>query len=693
VSVCLFFLPLFALNSHAETREKRFPSLQDFLTLPLEAVAGTTRAIDGTIFNLGEVKVSGARVSSERSDEVATRLPYNVTLIGETELEEAPQGNLTDLLGSKEGVTLSDELGNGLNARVDLRGFGGEAKQALVLFEGLRAVEPFDNSTTWHLYPSEFLRRVEIRRGGGSTIYGEGAFSGSIDLKTKEPTEELRVATEHSFGDFGTRKHFVEAGGTRGVGLYVGARYLTTDGYRQNGGHEGAATLLKTRYDWTEYVRLENAFYFADAETGIPGPLTRVEMERDRRQKDPDGQYGDQFADKLVQDAVTATWYLEGPEIEFSNLLGYRLRNQDTVQSFGGFFGGTSINGIETETFSNVLQANWRREGDRFASSFTTGIEYSHDDIYNPFSFTSFSFGAFDAERSIDRQMAGLFVQDRVEIGDRFIVEAGARFDDIEWDIYDLKTPSLEKHKKADHVSPKIGAEYRVFEPLTLYTSWSEAFRAPDANTLIFETPNLFTPNPAIDPQIARHSEIGARYAHPVFGSVRVDYFYIETKKEILFNAISTLNENYDTRRQGFELADEVALGERVQLFTNYTYTSAEFDNGVFDGKDVPLVPEHQWSAGIVASLTARLTASCRATGVRGRYALNDFNNLVPVKNYWVFDGKITYKRKPWEVYLRTQNLLDQEYSSFVTSNGTAATVNFNPAPARYVEAGFKMEI
>ncbi|MES2171938.1 MAG: alpha/beta fold hydrolase, partial [Actinomycetota bacterium] len=45
---------------------------------------------------------------------------------------------------------------------IDLRGFGGEGKQALVLLDGLRAVEPVDNSVTWQLYPVDFLRQIEV---------------------------------------------------------------------------------------------------------------------------------------------------------------------------------------------------------------------------------------------------------------------------------------------------------------------------------------------------------------------------------------------------------------------------------------------------------------------------------------------------------------------------------------------------
>ena len=113
-----------------------------------------------------------------------------------------------------------------------------------------------------------------------------------------------------------------------------------------------------------------------------------------------------------------------------------------------------------------------------------------------------------------------------------------------------MNDTELEKRKSADHFSPKAGVEVKISQALSTYGSFSESFKVPDANTLIFETPNLFTPNPNIEPQTAKHYEIGARYAHPVFGSLRVDYFYIETKKEIPFdtNGIGIKNKNKNSK-------------------------------------------------------------------------------------------------------------------------------------------------
>ncbi|HTL69864.1 MAG TPA: TonB-dependent receptor [Candidatus Eisenbacteria bacterium] len=698
-ALIIFLLsPPLAHASDSETdpqKKKKAGPVETFLTLPAKTVQDTGRLLESRIFNLGEIVVSGSRLSSDRNAEVATDLPQNITVMGPAQLERGGPGQVPGLLVQQEGVSYTDDLGGGLAARVDLRGFGGEGKQALVLLDGLRAVEPVDNSVTWQLYPVEFMKQIEIRRGGGSTVYGEGALSGTILLQTKGPTEKLHLATESALGDFGTRKHFAEVSGTvGGTGFYAGAHDLETDGYRRNSDHEGVSTLLKADREFSDVLKSGNSFYFTQQQTGIAGPLTATEMLRDRRQQDPDGHPGDEFRDRLLQDEWKTSLYLERPGIELTNVTGYRHRNQDSTQTFSS---GTSMNAITTDTYSDVLQAEWSLEGERawvgrYRSDVSAGVEWSTDDIHNP---SLFDFGggfSFPGDSAIDRRTLGGFVQERVHLGDRIILEAGSRWDRIDWDIYDLLAPNDQRRKKADAMSPKIGVEYKLFEPLALYASASNSFKVPDAATLIFDTPGVAVSNPDIDPQLARHREAGLRYAHPVFGSIRGDLFYVETKKEILFNAASFKNENFDTIRSGAEAAAETAPCDRLQLFANYTYTRAEFDNGAFDGKAVPLVPESKWTGGFVLGPFAGVTVSAQAVGHYGQFALNDFSNRFPINDYWTLGGRLSYHRNGWEIFVRAENLLGEEYSSFVTSNA-AGVLNFNPAPQSYVEGGFRIEL
>jgi len=622
-----------------------------------------------------EIKIEGTRLPIYFSEE--NYLPSNVLVFRQNELLD----NLSDVLRVKEGITYSDDLGLGLGARIDLRGFGGEGKQALILFDGARAVEPFDNSIAWHLYPIEYLNQVVVQKGGVSTAFGEGAFSGVIQMRTKSPTKESKISFESEWGSFNTQKYFIEASGSnKDFGIYFGARYKDTEGYRQNAFHESGSFLLKT--DWTQdLLWIENTLYFIDNETGIAGPLSFDEMKQDRRQKDPDGEYGDQFSDKLIQNSLKVVYHSDN--IEISNQSIYKLRNQDSQQTFGGMWGGTSINDIETESLSNILQTSLIIG----TNVLVGGVEFTKDDIYNPFEFINTPW-PFGSERAIDRRMFGIFLQDDLILAEKINLSAGVRWDEIDWDIYDLKSPNAQKRKRAKAMSPSFGIEVNPVDKLSIFGNISKSFKAPDANTLIFETPNLFTPNSDIDPQTAIHHEVGLRYTD----AFKISFFYIETEKEILFNDISNLNENFNTTRQGLEYSGEWELSDGINLISNYTYTQAEFDESEFSKNEIPMTPKHKWSVGVLTKITNEIKAQINATGVSGLYALNDFNNIFPVEDYWTLDSKISYKKDNWEIYLICQNFFGEEYSSFTASNGVDE-IKYNPMPEQVIKAGLKIEL
>ncbi len=184
-AVCIFLLFVLSTGSAFADDSSKEPSLEKILLSPIDA-----------IFDLGSITVGGGRIPLAKGQKNLMYTPHSASFVSQKEIQESPETSLAEVLSTQEGLTYTDDLGQGLGARLDIRGFGGEAKQSLVLFDGIRAVEPFDNSTSWTLYPKEYLQNVEIRKGASSPLYGEGALSGVIDLTTKGPTKDWKVAGE-----------------------------------------------------------------------------------------------------------------------------------------------------------------------------------------------------------------------------------------------------------------------------------------------------------------------------------------------------------------------------------------------------------------------------------------------------------------------------------------------------------------
>jgi iron complex outermembrane recepter protein len=126
-----------------------------------------------------------------------------------------------------------------------------------------------------------------------------------------------------------------------------------------------------------------------------------------------------------------------------------------------------------------------------------------------------------------------------------------------------------------------------------------------------------------------------------------------------------------------------------VDAFATFTFTNAQFREGVFGGVDiagktVPLVPNWQASAGGTWHIDERTLLSVSFVYVDQQWINNDLANALPVKipDYATLDLKLTRQVSDWMLGLEVKNLLDRNY---FTSGGvnSVGTVKVFPAPQR----------
>ena len=127
-------------------------------------------------------------VTASRHSEASSRVPANVTVIGPAEIKKSTAQNIPELLRAQEGVQVTDITGNHRSYSVDLRGFGDTAPQnTLVLVDGRRVTQSDLSGTDWTLIPLDRVERIEVVRGGSSSIfYGDNASGGVINIITKK---------------------------------------------------------------------------------------------------------------------------------------------------------------------------------------------------------------------------------------------------------------------------------------------------------------------------------------------------------------------------------------------------------------------------------------------------------------------------------------------------------------------------
>src|SRR5471032_646716 len=176
------------------------------------------------------ITVSGDRFAS-------AELPIGATVITADDIRRAGATDVNSAIRKIGGVYGRQSLDGTPDFTLDLRGFGSNSSQNLVvLIDGVRLSENELANATLSTIPIDTVDHIEITRGGSSVLYGEGATGGVINIITKRPNKQSGRGTIYTeVGQLGDREARASAAQTwdgLAIDAAVGAQH--TDNYRDN---------------------------------------------------------------------------------------------------------------------------------------------------------------------------------------------------------------------------------------------------------------------------------------------------------------------------------------------------------------------------------------------------------------------------------------------------------------------------
>jgi iron complex outermembrane receptor protein len=112
-------------------------------------------------------------------------LPMGVSVISAEEIRSAGVTDASDAIRWLGGVVTSIDTTGGRNPVLDLRGFGETARSNLVIMvDGVRINEGDMGGAAISWIPVDSIERIEVVRGSGAVLHGEGATAGMINIIT-----------------------------------------------------------------------------------------------------------------------------------------------------------------------------------------------------------------------------------------------------------------------------------------------------------------------------------------------------------------------------------------------------------------------------------------------------------------------------------------------------------------------------
>lgn len=174
-------------------------------------------------------------VSASRNETRVEDMPLHTTVVTQEEIRRSPAQTLDQLLRTIPGFNFSgvpahqsDPTGH----QTRMRGLGNA--KALILLDGVPIHDPFYLTTQFFKIPLFSVERIEIIRGGNSSLWGNMAVAGVVNVVTRRDIDDAGEVLV-SAGSFGTTnvaasKNFRVS---ERLGFNLGFDQFHTDGYQQ----------------------------------------------------------------------------------------------------------------------------------------------------------------------------------------------------------------------------------------------------------------------------------------------------------------------------------------------------------------------------------------------------------------------------------------------------------------------------
>jgi len=655
------------------------------------------------------IELPPIEVISTRVEKQINKVPFSISLIDKDQIQLGKQAiTLDESLNKIPGVYVQNRYNFAQDQRISIRGFGSRAAFGVrgikIIYDGIPLTLPDGQSQTDSLDLSS-AERIEVIRGPVSALYGNSS-GGVISIFSETGDEKPFVEIKPLFGSFGLFKFNAKTGGKfKNFNYLINISRLNYDGFRDHSKTENIQLNSNFNYLLGNNSDITVVLNFIDAPTAKdPGSLTKEQINQDRNQA-ASGNLASNSGEQVKQlrfglrfnsyindnNQVEALTYIITRD--FEQRLPFGIISFDRV-----FLGG----GLKYILSSKLFNHNNRL-------IIGTDIEYQDDDRLN-FSFTDdFKKDSITLDQTEQVFNLGIYIQNEFSVLDNLELSLGLRYDDYRFSVDDSlisdNNPDQSGSRSFSQLNPKVGIMYSPSDSINLYGNFSTSFQTPTTTEFINNPDGSGGLNPDLDPQKTIGYEIGAKGV--IQNNLQYDLalFYADIDDQLIpfevegFAGREFFRNAGKSRQYGLELLLDYLITKYVNISFSYTYLNFEFrdfriENDIFDGNDVPGIPDHQIFANILYKSDIGFYGGADLLYVSD-FFVNDSNSE---KNgsYTVLNLRTGFERSFYNkirlnTFLGLNNILDEKYNSSVRVNAFGDRF-FEPAPQFNLFGGFSVK-
>lgn len=579
-------------------------------------------------------------VTASRIEESLYKASSSIGVIDNKEIEESAPSTFAETVNKMPNVEVTSE-NDPFSSRISIR--GSDSNEITYLIDGMRQDDlTLGGNRPLGLYVDpEMIKKVEVKRGGGASLYGNGGIGGTLAVETKDAKDLLRdgesfgatVKGGYSSANLEWKESAFLYGENDSVDAVLGFSHsdsgkskTSRNGERGKGfslDNDGASAMAKVSFKPNDDMKLGLSYNYDG--------------------NDSHTRYDDQSYDKykLIQHRLGFLFdYVYGDYVDLKAKLQYShsnvdyesdiVRNEDTYKAVSGNLQNTSLLKLLGEhaltyggDFSTTKQ---------FGKTRNPGNTLMHDDPARPDS------KGFDG---------GLFIQDEYQLNDFLTVTPVLRYS-----YYERKSNNGYDSSNDSKFTPGITSTLKINDNVAFWASANKGFRPPILDEMYYSGESYETSigpwtakrisevksNPNLKAETSNNYEAGINLLfdnlllsddHFRFkGSIFYDKIknmikVISTEEEpefsppvIIYRSVyQTVNENEEVTRKGAELSAEYTAGgyefkpsfglvhaerdESHEKVNNITPRTAGLYNAyTFKGIDLKLWYQLKWRDG-----------------------------------------------------------------------------------------------
>ena len=442
--------------------------------------------------------------TATKTDTPLRDIPQSIQVVPQQVLQDRQVTRLDDALRNVSGVTSADAPYR-IDNSFTIRGFSSTGFSGNVLRNGIR-----DPNGLASLELSN-IERIEVLKGPGSVLFGQGNPGGTINLITKQPLRDPFYSVEATIGSYDFYRGAVDLSGPLNDSKTVLYRLNTS--YRDSRSFvdftRSKNLLIAPVLSWAISPRtnltLEGEYIDADYEgsplglpavgTVLPNPNGKIPLNRNiSYSSEKFGQtvsrvgytLSHKFSDNWsLHNAFRASSYRQDdPTPSFYTI---SLASDNRTLNLGSVLSGAQI---YTDTYDLTTYINGKFSTGSLKHQLVFGFDLSRVDffrnryslgsnvqldLFNPVYDRQPGSATFRGDNSTLTDTLGVYVQDQVALAENLKLLLGVRFDTFKQTDEDFVADT--KTSQSDNAfSPRVGIVYQPIPPISLYASYNRSF-------------------------------------------------------------------------------------------------------------------------------------------------------------------------------------------------------------------------